>query len=66
MGFNEDVTYQHPLFVNNSNNNYYFTNYSTYNRFVSTNDHRNSKLTVSLIHVIKLRMDICQTESTGI
>ena len=25
-GFHEDVTYQHPLFVNNSNNNHYFTN----------------------------------------
>ena len=25
----EDVTHQHPLFVNNSNNNNYFTNYST-------------------------------------
>ena len=44
-GFHEDVTYQHPLFVNNSNNNHYFTNYSTNNRIVSTNDqmHRKTK-----------------------
>ena len=41
--FHDDVTFQHPLFVNNSNNNHYFTNYSTYNRSVSTNDHRNSE-----------------------
>ena len=27
-------TYQHPLFVNNSNNNNYFTNNSTNNRSV--------------------------------
>ena len=37
------VTYQHPLFVNNSNNNYYCTNYSTNNRFVSSSDQLNSK-----------------------
>ena len=36
--FSEDVTFQHPLFVNNSIYNHYFTNYSTYNRSVSTND----------------------------
>ena len=32
----EDVTYQHPLFVNNPNNNHYFTNYLTNNRSVFT------------------------------
>ena len=42
-GFHEDVTYQHPLFVNNSNDKYYFTNYSTKNRSVSTNDQLNRK-----------------------
>ena len=42
-GFHEDVTYQHPLFVNNSNNNHYCTNYSTNSRSVSTNDQLNSK-----------------------
>ena len=41
--FHEDVTYQHPLFVNNSNNNHYFTNYSNNNRSVSTNDQINIK-----------------------
>ena len=42
--FNEDVTYQHPLSVNNSNNNQYFTNlYSIYNSSGSTNGHWNSK-----------------------
>ena len=41
--FHEDVTCQHPLFVNNSNNKHYFTNYSTNNRSVSTNDQLNSK-----------------------
>ena len=41
--FHEDITYQHPLFVNNSNNNQYFTNYSTNNRSVSANDQLNSK-----------------------
>ena len=30
--FHDDVTYQHPLFVNNSNNNHYLTNYSKNNR----------------------------------
>ena len=33
------VTYQHYLFINISNKNHYFTNYSTNNRPVSTNDH---------------------------
>ena len=33
----------HPLFVSKSHNNDYFTNYSTYNRPVSSNDHQNSK-----------------------
>ena len=42
-GFHEDVTYQYPLFVNNSNNNHYFTNYSTNNTLVSTNDQLNGK-----------------------
>ena len=42
-GFHEDDTFKHPLFVNNSNNNHYFTNYSTNNRSVSTNDQLNSK-----------------------
>ena len=36
-------TYQHPLFVNNSNNNHYFTNYSINNRYVSTNNQLNSE-----------------------
>ena len=35
-GFHEDVTCQHPLFVNNLNNHHYFTNYSTNNRSVFT------------------------------
>ena len=42
-GFHEDVNYQYPLFVNNSNNNHHFTNCSTNNRSVSTNDQLNSK-----------------------
>ena len=33
--FHKDITYQHPLFVNNLNNNHYFTNKSTNNRSVS-------------------------------
>ena len=41
--FHDDVTCQHPLFVNNSNINHYFTNYLTNNRSVSTNDQLNSK-----------------------
>ena len=41
--FHEDVTYQHPLFVNNSNNNHYFTKYSTHIRSVFTNGHPNNK-----------------------
>ena len=32
-----------PVFVNNSNNNHYFTKYSKNNRSVSTNDQLNSK-----------------------
>ena len=35
--------YQHPLFVNNTNNNHDLTNYSKNNRSVSTNDQLNSK-----------------------
>ena len=42
MGFQDDVTYQHPLFVNNSNNDRYYTNYTQNNRSVSTNDQLNS------------------------
>ena len=38
----ENATYEHPLFVNNSNHNHYFINYSTYNISFSTNDHPNS------------------------
>ena len=34
--FHEEVLYQLPQFVNNSHKNYYFTNYSTYIRSVST------------------------------
>ena len=41
--FHEDVTYQHPLSVNNSNNNHYFPNYPTNNRSVSPNHQLNSK-----------------------
>ena len=40
--FHDDISCQHSLFINNSKNNHYFTNYSTYNRSVSTNDHWNS------------------------
>ena len=36
--FHNDVTNQHSLFVNNSNSYHCFTNYSTNNRSVSTND----------------------------
>ena len=35
--------YQHTLFVNNSNNNHYFTNHSTNNTSVFTSDQLNSK-----------------------
>ena len=41
--FHEDLTYQHSLFVNNSNNNHYVKNYSTNNRSVSYSDQLNSK-----------------------
>ena len=40
----DDVTYQHPLFVNNSNNNHYFVNCATNKRSVSTNGQLNSKI----------------------
>ena len=42
-GFFHEVTYQHPLFVNNSNNNHYFKNHLTNNRALSTNDQLNRK-----------------------
>ena len=41
--FHDDVIYPHPLFVNNSNNYHYFTNYSKTNISVSTNEQLNSK-----------------------
>ena len=45
----KNVTHQHPLFVNNSNNNHYFTNFSTNYRSVSIIDQLNS-ITICLIN----------------
>ena len=50
--FHEDVTYQHPSFVNNSNNNHYFTNYSTNNSSVATNEQLNSETNDSIIELV--------------
>ena len=45
--------YQHPFDSNNSNDNHYFTNYSTNNRFVSNNDHQNSRINCLINNSIK-------------
>ena len=60
--FHEDVTYKHPLFVNNSNNNHYFTNYSTNNRSVSTNGKLNSK-TNHLLNISINGVDLPNSET---